>query len=478
MLRKAKWILLIMGLLLFVPWTTTSCVNEEEWLTEEVTLTFSTDTVWFDTVFTTIGTTTQQLKIYNPTDQPLRISSVTLRQGRLSRFRLNVDGDTSMVAKNLELGANDSIFLFVQANINPNSLTEPFLVEDEIDIMCNGKLQSIPLIAYGRNAVYHMAKPGHWTSVIDCDNWDHSLPHVIIGYAAVDSLCTLHLTAGDRIYFAPDAILYIYNGGTLDARGTPEQPVLFTSMRHDGWYDTLPGQWDYIWLSTGSRNNVMDWTIVENGSWGVVADTNVNSNPTLTITNSRIRNHSINGLMGQGSYIEGDNLLVTNCGSATLTLQYGGRYRFRNSTFADYWPYSANRRKNPSVILNNYYFYNDIEYPRPLKLVEFDNCIICGNYNYHSDTTGEILLHIDPTVECNLRFNNCLVRSSLVDAYAHDCLLNQNPVFDTAKGMQYHPGAGSPCIGAGNASYVSLPYDLDNQPRMTPPCIGAFERKE
>ena len=93
----------------------TSCWKEEEWQTEGVQLDFSCDTMAFDTVFTQMGTTTRQFKVYNHSHHAVRIQEVTLRQGRDSRFRLNVDGDTSMVAKNIDLAAGDSIFVFVRA---------------------------------------------------------------------------------------------------------------------------------------------------------------------------------------------------------------------------------------------------------------------------------------------------------------------------------------------------------------------------
>lgn len=465
----------IVTLMLMMPTLTTSCMKEEEWLTDEVELLFSCDTVSFDTVFTTIGTVTKQMKVYNPYDQPVKISSISLEGGRSSRFRLNVDGDTSMVVRNLELAAHDSLFIFIQANINPNALLEPFLIEDRIVVDCNRSIQKVVLNAYGRNAVYHKAAPGSWISVIDCDNWDHTLPHVILGYAGIDSLCTLNLLPGDRIYFGTGASLLVWNGATLNVQGSAGNPVLFTSMRHDGWYDTLPGQWDYIWMMAGSRNNVMDWAVIENGRIGLLVDTNVNGAPTLTITNSRIQNQFMAGILGQGAHIEGDNLLVTNCGTATLALQYGGRYIFRNSTFADYWHYGGANRKNPHVILNNCYTANGVAYPRPLELVEFDNCIIEGNYRTYRDTLGEILLDIEPSVSHNLRFRNCLLRSHVVEAWSENCLFNQDPCFDTAQGKAYHPTAESPMTGAGSWDHIALPYDLDNNPRPNPPTIGAFE---
>ena len=99
-----------------------SCWKEEDWRTEGVVLDFSCDTMAFDTVFTQMGTTTRQFKVYNHTRNAVRISEVTLQEGRASRFRLNVDGDTNLVARNVDIAAGDSIFVFVRANIKRREL--------------------------------------------------------------------------------------------------------------------------------------------------------------------------------------------------------------------------------------------------------------------------------------------------------------------------------------------------------------------
>ena len=341
-------------LAVLLPLVFTSCIKEETYLTDGgVRLSFSDDTVSFDTVFSTMATITKQVKVYNTYDEPLLIDAVSLRGGTASRFRLNVDGDTSMVARDVEIGAGDSIFIFVQANIDPNNQMSPYLVEDAITFSFNNKQQSLPLMAYGRNAVYHMPTHTHqiyqlyinsrgqidtlWIpfSIIDCANWDHTRPHVIMGYAVVNSNETLRLTAGEELYFGTDACLWVYDSATLVVQGTTEQPVLFSSVRDDGYYDSLPGQWNYIWLSQGSKDNVIDHAVVENAIFGLLVDTNVNANPTLTISNSVIQNHSASGIVGQGAYIVGDNLLIADCGNSLVELRYGGRYRFSNSTLAN-----------------------------------------------------------------------------------------------------------------------------------------------
>ena len=329
-----------------IPWFSISCEKESFKVDDGgVKLEFSTDTLTFDTVFTTVGTTTRIVTIYNRSSDNLKLSTVTLSGGVASHFRMNVDGDTSLVAHDIEIEAGDSIFIFVQANINPTDATMPFVVEDAI-VFSNG--QRVALTAWGRNAIYHRILPSDstWFTVIDCENWNHTLPHVFIDPAAVLDGHTLTLRNGDELYFYDDAMLIIDSNAHLRVQGTEDAPVLFTSMRHDGWYDYLPGQWQTIWFYNYSIGNVIDHAVIENGTCGL----RCYPGSQLTVSNTVIRNMSDCGIVGQAATITGRNLLVYDC-LADVTVLRGGSYDFRNCTFANYWSYSA--RQIEGIVLSN-----------------------------------------------------------------------------------------------------------------------------
>lgn len=451
MLKRLSHIALITTLLLAM--ALVSCRKEERIAPDLAGVEFSCDTMSFDTVFTQMGTTTRQFKVYNRGEEAVRLTEVTLSGGEHSRFRLNVDGDTGMVVRNVDIASGDSIFIFVRANIKPNLVTEPFLIEDAVVFKTESAQRRLPLTAYGRNAVYHIptdtlhdtdgkplidatfGKPYAY-SVIDCEHWRHDLPHVIIGYAVVDSRNTLYLQSGDELYFHNDAVLWVYDSATLNVQGTAERPVLFTSVRHDGHYNQLPGQWGYVWLSKGCRDNVIDHVIVENGYVGILVDSCANSNPTLRISNAQIRNHTHVGLMGQTSRIVGNNLLVTNCGSALGVMQYGGEYNFSQSTFANYWRYET--RKYPAVIMTNYLDYSDTRYLYPMQ-VSMTDCIVYG-----TRTEGELLIELDDRVETHVSITHSLVRGGEWD---------EDPKFvDPAEG-DFHLSDDSPAQGIGYQYY-------------------------
>lgn len=454
MLKRTLYLLLITawGSLMFL----NACEKVEETMPENIRLEFSCDTMAFDTVFTQMGTTTRKFLVYNNNRFEVRIDHVTLENGYSSRFRLNVDGDTHMVARDMRIAPGDSMFVFVRANIRPNSATEPFLIEDAVLFNIGGRRQRLPLTAYGRNAVYHVptdtlhrpdgtylldvfGKPYAY-SVIDCEQWRHDLPHVILGYAVVDSRNTLRLRAGDELYFCEDAVLWVYDSATLDVRGTADRPVLFTSVRQDGWYRGLPGQWGYIWMMQGSRDNHIDYALIENGFMGIEVDSCANGRPTLTISNTQIRNHTHVGLMLQTAHVEGNNLLVTNCGNATAVMQYGGEYHFTNCTFANYWTLTA--RTLPSVFISNSRTYGGQRYIWPMHAALSD-CIIYG-----SRADGELYLDIDSSAPASVQFDHCLVRGGTWD---------EDPLFaDPAQG-DYHLAEDSPAWGIGY-QYPDTPW--------------------
>jgi hypothetical protein len=427
---KRLWYILLLAV---APWFSLSCEKENYVGENEVKLEFSVDTVAFDTLFTTIGSTTRQVKVYNRSNRDVVIGSITLADGRQSPFRLNVDGDTSMVARNVEIMAGDSIFIFIQANLRYDTIhTLPFVVSDAI-MFSNG--QRLPVSAWGRNAVYHRAPAGSWVHVIDCAQWDHSRPHVFLDTAAIDSTFTLTLNAGEELYFANDAMLLVWRDGRLVVNGTADNPVVFTSLRHDGWYSFLPGQWSCVLFYNGSTGNVIDHAVVENGTGGLRAMYGAE----VTVSNTVVRNMSDCGLIGQGSAMTGTNLLVYDCLTSFLVMD-GGNYSFTGCTFADYWRYST--RSLQSVVLTNYILNSDgsVASTGDLVAANFTDCIIYGNYG-----EGEYLVAGVEGVLLNDSIVNCLIKGGAWD---------EDPQFVDVDNDDYHLSDGSPAAGIG--------YQYDN----------------
>lgn len=390
----------------------------------EVQLAFSIDTVAFDTVFTTMGSATQKVTVYNRSDDNLILSSVTLEKGRTSRFRLNVDGDTSMVAHDVEIEAGDSIFVFVQANINPNDEQSPFLVEDAVSFS-NG--QRLPLTAWGRNAVYHITPRDSVWLRIGNETWTDSLPHVVVGNVLVSEDCTLRLTAGAEVHFATNAMLIVDSAARLLVQGTAERPILLTSLRHDGWYRFLPGQWQTVWFYNYSTGNMIDHAVIENATGGLRCYPGAQ----LTVSNSMLRNISDCAIIGQGATVTGNNLLVYDC-LASFTALMGGSYDFRRCTFANYWSYNA--RKIETIVLSNQMLTSAGVVGGALTKADFVDCIIWGT------RSPEVLLSEDERWLFNYRFVHSIVRGGEWD---------EDPLFTDPREDDYTLQEGSPAEGIG-----------------------------
>ena len=95
-------------------------------------VTFSVDTLLFDTVFTTVGSTTRHLKVYNNYQEDINIEVIQLAKGGQSAFKLNIDGEANHKIENTLLRQGDSIYIFAEVTIDPNDLNSPLIEEDSI----------------------------------------------------------------------------------------------------------------------------------------------------------------------------------------------------------------------------------------------------------------------------------------------------------------------------------------------------------
>ena len=238
-----------------------SSCKKDKLLTDSIVhLTFSDDTLRFDTVFVTAGSATQIFTVHNNESQPIRISSIRLGHGDASYYRLNVNGVPGKSFSDVEIGANDSIWIFAEVTIpDPNNPNTPFVVTDSIVFQTNGNQQDVKLIAWGQRAHFHYYPPNSPPLFfLNCnDIWTNDLPHVVYGYALIDSACTLTMEQGVRVHFHNSSGLIALSGGKIVVNGTRDSVVTFQGDRLGEDFKDVPGQWDRIWLSNISRSNLL-----------------------------------------------------------------------------------------------------------------------------------------------------------------------------------------------------------------------------
>ncbi len=460
-----------------------SCQKNDMWNTDpSLHLGFSNDSIIFDTVFTTLGSATHALMVYNRSNSNLIISNIKLEEGSKSPFRINVDGDATFDASNIELRSGDSLFIFAKVTINPNNVTNPFVVQDSILFQVNGNNQFVKLVAWGRNAHYILAD--HTTAgfppykivadSLQTTHWDNKLPYVIYGYAVVDSYGKLIIDPGTHIYFHNNAGLWIFANGQLIAQGTITDPIVFQGDRLDESYADLPGQWNRIWIMEGpsGKNNIIQNAVIKNGFIGIQAESFYNPTKNkLILDNVIIKNMNGVGVYTRNYNITAQNLVVGDCGSYSMALTDGGNYQFIQSTFANYWLYSV--RNNPAVFLSNF-------------LVDSSNQTIpnsmhfnLGNSIIYGDNGNEFGTQMVSGADSSYYFDHCLVKTTLDMTNTNEfnqIIINKDPLFKNTDSMDYRLDTLSPAIGKGDPNIsVNVPNDRLGNPRGMFPDLGAYQ---
>ena len=450
-------------------------------------LSFSADTVMFDTVFTSLGSATHQLRIFNKSDNDLNISSIRLTGGESSPYRFNLDGENGVEFYDKVIPAGDSLFSFLRVTINPNDLNSPFVVEDELEFVTNGNTQTIKLLAWGQNANYIVAdkvvniggEPYHYHIVADSletTTWTSERPYVIYGYALINSYGTLKIEKGTQIYCHQGGGILSWSDGQLIIDGTADEPVVVQGDRLEAFYNDTPGQWEQILMMDGraGADHRISHAIIRNGTIGINCQSVLKATEcALRIDNTIVENQSGYGLFSILYAVEAKNFVIANCGFANFWA-FGGDYRFVHGTIANYWNANEHNKNENAISVTNYAIGGNsgpVYYPFRM---EMDNCIVYGKQK------DEFKATFGPDADSLYTFDHCLIKSEkyngTMPGFNH-CLFNLEPCFANAMKPDCHlDSIASPAIGTGNPLFGNeVPYDLDGVSRMGAPDMGAYQ---
>lgn len=453
------------------------CRKDELNTDPDFKLEFSSDTIVFDTVFTSIGSSTQSLVIRNPGKNRINISNIRLARGKKSPFRINIDGTATEEYHNLEIGANDSAFIFVKVTIDPNNANSPLIESDSVVFETNGNVQDVKLIAWGQDAYFHFGEVLTGEVTLPSDK-----PHVIYGSFTADHGCDLTIPAGAKLYFHSGGSMKIRSGASLKVNGTLEEPVIFTGDRLEEYYLDKPGLWAGIWLENGSINHSFTYAEITNANIGIQADScGFPTGEPLRLHNCLIHNMTNYGIRATKAKIVATNCQVTNCGGNVISIENGGDYDFRNCTLARYF----SGRGYPCLSISNFvYDSTGTQLPGDLSAAYFGNCIISGNQS------AEVDLYKLEGALFNFQFEQCLVQWDTVQYKEFkvnflNCINPAEPKFIDPYKNDFQLDTLSNAIDAASMNIInttapSILFDRKGISRLEHglPDLGAYERVE
>ena len=506
-------ILIAFSILFIIIWSS-SCRKDFEYASSTGNLSFSKDTVYLDTVFTNIGSSTYTLKVYNNAKDDLIIPSISLKNGTASFYRLNVDGVAGTNFTNIPIYAQDSLFILIETTIKISDNTKELLYTDAIEFDKEPHKQSVELVTLARDAIFLFPKnngdsnietvtlytdeAGNQIKVTGFELKNEELhltnnsPYVIYGYGIVPKEKELVIDAGARLYFHKDSGLLVKDGASISINGTLseneellEGQVIFEGDRLEPDFSKIPGQWGTIWISDGSINNTINYLTIKNAQIGLFVEGQTSgSTNSITLKNSQIYNSSRYNIWTKNANLVAENLVLGGAGSSALSIENGGSYSFTHCTIANYW--NKGFRTNATLEIKNNSLTN-FATGFDLEQADFRNCIIDGNIQ------SELSLRPNNENSFNFNFQNCFIKYSQIQSSTA-----QNELYDFGNSEYYmniieegsvdffqpsendfRIGLASNAINKGDLDVANVvPLDILGEQRNTAADLGAYQAKE
>lgn len=449
-----------------------SCRKDSFITSGDAQVNITADTLKYDTVFVTAGSIYRSFRIINENNQKLRLSSVTLMGGASSAYKMNVDGVSGSQFNDLEIAANDSLYVFVQVNVDPSAGALPFIIRDSIRIDFNGKSRLVQLEAWGQNAHFFRDK------VVNAnETWNNDMPYVILGSLIIQANQTLTINKGCRIYVHADAPIIVEGSLRINGLKDTIDRVYFQGDRLDKPFSDYPASWPGIFFQPGSRDNVFNYAVIRNAYQAIaLSDPAPGGNPKLVLNECIIDNAYDAGIIALNSSIRARNCLISNCGKNIFIVK-GGDYQFDHCTVVTIGSRYISHQ-DPVLVVSNFVTVNNNPITASLD-AQFRNNIFWGENGLVDD---EVIVAKTGSTTFNVVFDHNLWKQQTVPSNISNIqnINNQNPQFDSIayfdNYFDFRLKPGSPVINKGVASAVSI--DLDGNPRPVGlPDLGCFEKQ-
>jgi hypothetical protein len=382
-------------------------------------LSFSSDTVSLDTLFSRTPSATYTFWVRNNNDEGLRIADIHLSRRNQTGFRVNVDGsylDNSLGSQvnDIEIRRNDSILVFVELTSSQASNPEPTMVEDDlVFVLESGLQQKVNLRAWTLNA------EKLYDHVITSDQLiETSTPIIIYGGLKVEEGATLTLR-NTTLFFHDKAGIDVFGSLILEncvLRGD-RLDRMFAYLP----YDRVSGQWSGVHFHESSLKGVISGTEIRNACDAVVLDSAAldTTKVRLLMQNSVIHNSKGYGLKAVNSRVSLVNCQFTNTLSDCVSI-VGGVADITHCTLAQFYPFSADR--GVALRFANFEDSSDI----PLLRLNCSASIVTG---YDEDVMMGLVR--DTVAAFEYRFSDMLLRTPKVTTA--DSLRFSNIIWETPK---------------------------------------------
>lgn len=470
---------LILFLSFAMVWLMAACQDDDSFTTSPSNLlTFSTDTVKLDTLFSNVPSAAKTLWAFNRSGDGLRCTSIRLERGAHSGFRVNVDGiylgeDNDYSTNEVEVRNKDSIRVFIEATLPTASIATPEKQSDNlIFTLESGVEQRVNLNAWAWNA--RLLRNVHITkdSTLDAS----TTPTVIYGDLRVDSGATLTITPGSTLYFHSDAGMDVY--GRLRSIGTADNGILLRGDRIDHMfnylpYDRVPAQWMGVRFHSSSFDNELRYTELHSTNTAITVDSSDVARQTLLLSHSTIHNCQGYGLVTTNAKVTLEDVQITNTLNDCLLVN-GGDVSVNNATLAQFYPFDSQR--GAALAFNNSY---------PIVGLSVTNSLLTG---YADDVLMRSA--VDTTALDHYLFDYCIIRTPKVTTA--DSVHFTNVIYEDVKDTttmgekhfykidtdnliyDFRLDSVSAAIGKANPA-TALPDDRLGVIRKKTPDIGAYE---
>jgi hypothetical protein len=439
-----------------------SCsLNSEEISTDPShKLRFSADTIFFDTIFTEIPSVTKRLRVYNDQSTAVNVASIALADPN-TPYVVTINGIRGTSFEATKILANDSILVLLEADIMARDSLSPYVVEDQLIFNTNGNQQEVSVFSWGQDANYLK------DAILPCNTiWTAGKPYVIYDHVLVDSLCTLIIEPGARIFSHLGSNIYVK--GSIKVNGDADDRVLFMNDRFDGDFGLIPGQWGGITFLEGSQGNEIRYADIRNAEVGIWLGTpDDNDFADLIIENSIIENTTGPSMIVFTSDLEMTNCLLNNSGQFAFAGLAGGNYVITHTTIANYA--FGFFKTEPSFIVSDQIELSDGSLLQAPISLQLNNNIIWG------PSSDEIELLNDGGMVFTLDMTNNLFKTTNSSYSGFSNILNEDPLFINPELFDYRLDTLSPAINAGTDLGIAI--DLLGSARSTPPDIGAYEKQ-